>query len=92
MSKPMTVAQAKARFSEAVRQAEAGEAIIITRRGKAVAALVRAEDLEQLDRLRAAGPEAGLVGLAGGWEGSEELVDELRQGRRSPPRPGAGPE
>ncbi len=92
MSKSMTVAQAKARFSEAVRKAEAGEAVIITRRGKAVAALVRAEDLEQLDRLRAAGPEAGLVGLAGGWEGSEELVEEILQGRRSPPRPGAGPE
>ena len=46
----------------------------ITRRGKPVAALVRAADLEHLERLRKAGPESGLTSIAGGWEDSEELA------------------
>lgn len=40
---------------------------------------------------RAAGPLAGLASLAGGWEGSEELVRLIesspRGGRRSTPAP-----
>lgn len=47
---------------------------MITRRGKPIAALVSNEDLEQLKRLHAAGSSAGLGGLAGGWENSDELV------------------
>lgn len=60
---------------------------MITRHGKPVAALVSAERLGQLERLSAAGPEAGLAGLAGGWEGSEELVEALAASRRSRRRP-----
>jgi hypothetical protein len=43
---------------------------------------VPAEDLETLERLRAAGPEGGLASIAGGWEGSEDLVRFLESSRR----------
>ncbi len=51
-----------------------GELVVITRHGKAVAAIVRPENIEQLDRVRAAGPEGGLASLAGGWDDSEDPV------------------
>ena len=66
-------------------------ASVITRHGKAVAALVPADELRQIERLRAADPKAGLAGLAGGWEGSEDLVDILVSSRRSRPRQAAKP-
>ena len=87
MGASMSIADAKAQLASAVRSAEQGHTVIITRRGKAVAALVPAEDVAQLERLRAAGPRAGLAGIAGGWEGSDELADDVATGRRSPPRP-----
>ncbi len=83
---PVSVVEAKARFSEYVREAEAGGFVLIRRHGKAVAAVVPATDVERLQRLRAAGPEGGLASLAGGWPGSDELVREVRQVRRSLPR------
>ena len=82
MKKSLSVAEAKATFSECIRQAEAGSAVIITRHGKSVAALVRASDLEHLERLRKAGPEKGLASIAGGWEDSEELVKILHESPR----------
>jgi prevent-host-death family protein len=83
----ISAARAKAELAECIRRAEAGEPVVITRHGKPVAALVPADRLQQIERLRAAGPDAGLAGLAGGWTGSEELVEHLREFRRSPPRP-----
>ena len=77
MSKEVSIANAKTHLSTWVRAAEHGEAVVITRRGKAVAALVSTDELVQLERLRAAGPQAGLAGLAGGWADSNELVNEL---------------
>jgi len=53
------------------------EAILITRHGKAVAALVAARELEELERLRKAGPQGGLASMAGGWAGSDELVRHI---------------
>ena len=85
--KTVSAARAKAEFAEFVRKAESGEAVVITRHGKAVAALVPAHRFRQIERLSAAGPEAGLAGLAGGWAGSQELVDALAASRRSRPRP-----
>ncbi|HET7321398.1 MAG TPA: type II toxin-antitoxin system Phd/YefM family antitoxin [Longimicrobiaceae bacterium] len=89
MIKRLSVAEAKATLSERIRQVERGEPVVITRHGKPVAALVRAEDAERLERLRAAGPEGGLASVAGGWEGSEELARLLeespRQSRRASP-------
>jgi prevent-host-death family protein len=88
----VSVAQAKAHFSDCVREAESGRTVVITRHGKAAAALVPADALKQFERLRAAGPEAGLASLAGGWRRSDELVAELRRikrgrgRRRRPPK------
>lgn len=86
MRRYYSVAEAKAHFADCLRAAEHGEPTVIRRHGKAVAALVPAEDLEAIERLRAAGPGAGLASLAGGWEGSEELVAILERQRRTPPR------
>jgi prevent-host-death family protein len=74
MNKRMSLAEAKATLSECIREVEAGSPVVITRHGKPVAALVRPGDLEHLERLRKAGPESGLAGIAGGWEHSEELA------------------
>lgn len=73
MTRTVSVAHAKAELSQCIRWAEDGEPVVITRHGKPVAALVRVEELEHLQRLRAAGPESGLLSLGGGWEGSEAL-------------------
>lgn len=77
MNRRIPLAEAKAKLSECVRNAERGDPVVITRHGKPVAALVRADELDRLERLRAAGPDAGLAGLAGGWKGSEELARAL---------------
>jgi prevent-host-death family protein len=74
-SRSRSIADAKARFAECLRQAESGEPIVLTRHGKAIAALVPIDLLEQLERLRAAGPEGGLASVAGGWKGSEEVAE-----------------
>jgi prevent-host-death family protein len=86
MSKKFTVAEAKARFAECLRNAEEGRAVLITRHGRNVAAVVSLADFEQVERLRSAGPEAGLASLAGGWKGSDELADEVGRIRRTAPR------
>ena len=82
MDKSITVAEAKATFSECLRQVEAGLPILITRHGKPVAALVRPSELEHLERLRKAGPESGLASIAGGWKNSEELAAILDESPR----------
>jgi prevent-host-death family protein len=86
MATTVTAAKAKAEFAECMRRAEAGDPVVITRHGKAVVALVRADRLKQLERLRAAGPGAGLAAVAGGWRGSEELVLSVAASRRSKTR------
>lgn len=82
-TRSLSVAQVKATLSEQIRSAEHGNPVVITRHGKAVAALVPAEDLEALRRLRATGPEGGLASIAGGWEESEELVSILERSERT---------
>jgi len=50
----MTVTQARAEFADLVnRVSYTGEPVALTRRGKVMAALVSAEDLELLESLRA---------------------------------------
>jgi prevent-host-death family protein len=88
MATTVSAAKAKAEFAECIRRAEAGDPVVITRHGKAVVALVRADRLQQLERLRSAGPAAGLVSLAGGWRASEKLVQQLTGSRRSKTRRG----
>lgn len=88
----LSLAEVKATFSARVREAEHGEPLVITRHGTPVAALVGADDYAELRRLRAAGPEAGLASVAGGWEGSEELVARILERRRSRGRSGCAGE
>jgi prevent-host-death family protein len=92
MKSSISVAEAKARFSECIRQVETGTAVVVTRHGKPVAAIVPPNDVKHLERLRKAGPEKGLVSIAGGWDDSEELVKILensaRQGQRDVPELG----
>jgi len=83
LSRTVSAAEAKARFSDCVRRAEGGDPVVITRHGKPVAALVPASALNQLRGLHSAGPEAGLAGVAGGWKGSDELVRALARSRRT---------
>jgi prevent-host-death family protein len=85
--RPVSIVEAKARFSEVVREAEAGGIVMIRRHGRNVAAVVPANDAERMSRLRGAGPEKGLASVAGGWKGSEDLVKHLGAIRRSSPRP-----
>lgn len=82
MDKSISIAEAKATFSDCIRQVEAGSSVLITRHGKLVAALVRPGDLEHLERLKKAGPESGLASIAGGWEDSEELATILDKSPR----------
>jgi len=86
-NKHVSVAQIKATLSQRIREAEHGGTVLITRRGRPVAALVSAAELQRLRRLQSAGPEGGLASVAGGWKGSEELADLIdsspRRGRRA---------
>jgi prevent-host-death family protein len=82
MIKQISLAEAKATLSECIRKVESGKTLLITRHGKPVAALVRAKDLENFERLKKAGPEGGLAGLAGGWKDSEEFVRILDESSR----------
>ena len=93
MPKAMSVAEVKAKFSACLRDAERGEAVLIHRHGTVIAALVRAEDFDQLERLRRAGPKGGLASVAGGWKGSDELVELIAAtATRGGPRPVRGPD
>lgn len=82
MSIEMSIAEAKARFSECVRDAEGGEQVIITRHGKAVALVVGGENVQLVRRVLAAGGVRGLAAVVGGWEGSDELVDAVASAPR----------
>jgi prevent-host-death family protein len=82
MDKSISIAEAKATFSDCIRRVEAGSSVVITRHGKPVAALVRPGELEHLERLKKAGPKSGLASIAGGWENSEELATILDESPR----------
>ncbi len=89
MAGSRTIVDAKTHFAECVRQAEQGEPIVLTRHGKSVAAIVPIGLVEELERLRAAGPAGGLASVAGGWQGSEEVAEKAleygrSEGRRLP--------
>ena len=79
MRKTLTAAEAKTRFAESLRLAEAGDMVEITRYGKPVAAIVGARKLEQIERLLASSPQEGLRSLVGRWVDGDELADEVDQ-------------
>jgi prevent-host-death family protein len=83
MSKAMTIAEAKAHFSECVKSAEGGETVLITRYGRAAAAVVSAKylaDLETSVSQRTA--QKGLAALVGRFPDGEELASELERTAR----------
>ena len=82
MHRSLSIVEAKTHLSDCIREVERGRAVLITRHGKAVAALVPADVFEHVERLRKAGPQGGLASLAGGWKGSEELVSLLKRSKR----------
>jgi prevent-host-death family protein len=84
----MSVAEAKARFAEAVKKAEAGQRVLITRYGSPVVALVPLSEVAPLPEHGARAAAQGLVALAGGWQGSSELAVRISevQAERTPPR------
>ena len=86
MSSRLSAAKAKAQLSECIRKAENGESVIITRHGRPVAALVGGDRIAEVTGQRSRGGAAGLASLAGGWEGSAELVKALRTLHRTAPR------
>jgi prevent-host-death family protein len=76
-TREIAVADLKARLSEVLRDVERGESVVVTRHGKPVIGLVSAEDLALLGRIRAAGADQGLAGLAGSWKGARRLLEAL---------------
>ena len=83
MSKAMTIAEAKAHFSECVKSAEGGETVLITRYGRAAAAVVSAKYLAELETERRKGPaQQGLAALVGRFPDGEELSTELERSAR----------
>lgn len=82
----LSLTQAKATLSETIRDVETGAAVVITRYGRAVAALVSAKDHATIERHRAAKPQEGLASLAGGWAGSAKLVEAIASSSRGPSR------
>jgi prevent-host-death family protein len=78
MSKAMTIAEAKAHFSECVKSAEGGETVLITRYGQPAAAVVSAKYLAELEMERRKGPaQQGLAALVGRFPDGEELASEI---------------
>jgi prevent-host-death family protein len=74
MSTILSAAEAKTHLGEALRLAEAGEVVEITRYGKPVAALVGADRMAQVRRLEAADKVGGLASLVGRYEDGEEFA------------------
>ena len=82
MTNVVGVAEAKRRFSELIDRVRSGERFVVTRRGRAVVALVPPEPTED-----AAGPHrylglAAFAGTLGEWKDMDEFVREVYEARR----------
>ena len=93
MSEMISISEAKSQFSEYVsRAASSKETFVIERRGRPLAALVSVADLRLLETLKAAGPEAGLLGAVGSWPAYEaelepHILAAVSTRHRDKPRP-----
>ncbi|MCX6384586.1 MAG: type II toxin-antitoxin system Phd/YefM family antitoxin [Actinobacteria bacterium] len=73
--KKISIAEAKSNFSEYIsRVAYAGEKILITKRGKPVAAFVSCNDFDELKKVK---KSDGLKNLIGKWKEFEGLPEQL---------------
>lgn len=84
MLKSVPITEIEAHPRSWFRAAEAGESILVTRQGQTVVIVLPAAKLG--NQLQETVPPiespAGLAGVAGGWEGSEELVKLIGRNRR----------
>jgi prevent-host-death family protein len=87
MKRAVSIVEAKARFAEFVREAEAGEPVAITRHGRVVAGVVSAEDLVAVRARRQSRTKGTLLELRK-HAGMEEFVKDLdgAVGARGAPR------
>jgi len=76
---PINISEVKRRFSELVSRASAGERFLIGRRGRPLAVLLSADELERIERTGRAGRL-----LAGALGQSGELLDAIVDGREHP--------
>ena len=76
MKRAVSIVEAKARFAEFVREAEAGEPVAITRHGRVVAGVVSADDLVAVRARRQSRRKGTLLELRK-HAGLEELVKDL---------------
>ena len=86
----MNVAEAKKKFSEILaRTAYNGEHFIINRRGKPMAVLIGLDDFALLEQWkRSSEKPQGLLAAAGvlaGFEGFEEIMNDVYRSRRESP-------
>jgi antitoxin (DNA-binding transcriptional repressor) of toxin-antitoxin stability system len=87
MTRQVTLAQIEEDVAACLRSAEGGDTVLVTRNGKPVVAMISAGQTETSDRRQSAPGRRGLAALAGGWEGSDELVERIAESRRTPGRP-----
>jgi prevent-host-death family protein len=80
VAKPVSVAEAKTRFSELVNRAAYGkERFLIQRRGKPVGAIVSAEDLARLEAEQSVPAAGGLLAAAGALAEFEEFAEIMEE-------------
>ena len=72
-----SIADAKAHLSSCIAQVEAGEPLMITRHGRAVVAMISADEWERLKIVQGA-QRRGLAALIGGWDDSDTLVEQVQ--------------
>jgi prevent-host-death family protein len=81
------VAEAKRRFSELTDRVVHGESFVVSRRGKAVLALVPADAAQATDRRRRTG-FAALAGALAEWETvKDDMASVVRSRAKDRPRP-----
>jgi prevent-host-death family protein len=79
MTEVVSVAEAKRRFSELIERVGRGERFVVTRRGKAVLALVPPDEgPAEADQPKRRGLMA-LWGILEGVEGAEEWYEEMQR-------------
>ena len=89
MRRTLTAADAKNRFAEALRQAEIGDLIVITRYRKPVAALVGGERLERLERIEDAPGKSEDAKVAGDVDAAETTTPRPTPEEAMPTEPTA---
>jgi prevent-host-death family protein len=75
----VAAADAKEHLSDYLTRSAHGECrVVVTRRGRPMAAIVSMEDLQVLEQ---AGKREGLATVAGKWKGFDEIADQVEAAR-----------